>query len=144
MIHFITYISTAIEGLTLENVRDILSKSRKNNPQLGLTGLLLYVEGDFIQTLEGPKENIDTLYQTICLDPRHFQIMKILEGQTEERQFGSWAMTGRSLSQADILKLEGIGSYDHKQLFAEMEDGNHPALKIMDAISPKIDDFELI
>ncbi|MDQ2842373.1 MAG: BLUF domain-containing protein, partial [Acidobacteriota bacterium] len=41
-----------------DEIVDILRVSRKNNEQAGLTGLLAYKDGNFLQILEGPKEKV--------------------------------------------------------------------------------------
>jgi hypothetical protein len=52
-------------------VDDILQTARKANSLLGISGLLLYRMGHFVQLLEGDEEAVLKLYQKIQLDSRH-------------------------------------------------------------------------
>ena len=48
----------------------MLTEARERNQQLGVTGLLLYKDGDFIQLLEGDKATVKALFQdSIRKDP---------------------------------------------------------------------------
>ena len=47
------YLSSATEMFTKEKLLALLEQSRPNNARLGITGILLYSNGNFMQTLEG-------------------------------------------------------------------------------------------
>lgn len=46
------YVSTAVEQMTSDQLRELLSVSRRNNIGDGVTGMLFYHEGSFFQVLE--------------------------------------------------------------------------------------------
>ncbi|MEY4510140.1 MAG: hypothetical protein RLZZ450_2262 [Pseudomonadota bacterium] len=71
---------------------DILASSRRNNPALGVSGILLYHQGSFMQLLEGEEPTVRELYTRIALDPRHHRIASLRERHIETRSFGSWSM----------------------------------------------------
>ena len=52
----------------------ILEQSRAHNPQLGITGILCYSDDLFIQVLEGGRDEVCELYNTIVRDDRHQQV----------------------------------------------------------------------
>jgi len=54
--------------------------------------MLLYDDGSFLQVLEGEREPMSALYERILADRRHTSIMKLLEREIDERQFGDWKM----------------------------------------------------
>ena len=60
----VIYISrpTHFDHLVLD---DILTKSRSNNPLIGITGNLIYHADLFLQLLEGPHLAVHKLYETI-------------------------------------------------------------------------------
>jgi len=104
--------------------------------------MLLYVEGDFIQTIEGPENAVKSLYTKILVDKRHTRIMKVSEGFTENRQFEEWVMSGISLNYLDLSSIAGLEDYDRDRLFKKYDTNeHHPALKVMEAITPIVDKF---
>ena len=90
-IRHVIYISkpTHFDHLVLE---DILTKSRANNPAIGVTGNLIYHSDLFLQLLEGPPRAVDNLYKTILSDTRHADIVKLRDSPCDRRLFASWAM----------------------------------------------------
>ncbi len=89
---FVVYVSSAVRLLSDEELKELLRLSRINNARLGVTGMLLYDRGNFIQMLEGPGVNVDALYERIRADPRHTRITTLLQGPLEKRQFETLAM----------------------------------------------------
>ena len=47
------YVSNTLSDLAPGALDDILTASRRNNAMMGITGLLLYIDGGFLQMLEG-------------------------------------------------------------------------------------------
>lgn len=89
----------------------ILESAVRHNREDGITGMLLYSGGNFLQVLEGPKEQVHNTYQRICLDPRHTQIMVLSEDEVAERHFATWSMGYRQLGQADVDKFPQYAPY---------------------------------
>jgi hypothetical protein len=58
-------------GFSNEDLVALLQRSRCNNERLGITGLLLYKDGNIIQVLERPDETVRDLFRTISADPLH-------------------------------------------------------------------------
>ncbi len=100
---YLVYVSTATTLLSDEELGDILHVSRRNNEAADITGMLLYRNGNFIQTLEGPPQAVRETYERIFRDPRHKSVIKILERPTEVRNFAGWSMGFRN---ADKLSGE--------------------------------------
>ena len=65
------YASAATVEFSDDDLRELLAKSRSNNMAAGITGMLLYHEGSFLQVLEGPSEAVEHLYARIRRDKRH-------------------------------------------------------------------------
>lgn len=92
----VIYTSAAIcEAPDLEAILEI---SRRNNAAAGLSGVLLFAEGNFIQALEGPKQALDATYERILADSRHRQIIELYRVSVTERNFPDWSMGCRKLS----------------------------------------------
>jgi hypothetical protein len=79
---------------------DILERSRKNNPKLGITGLLCVSDDLFIQVIEGGRDEVCELFNAIVRDDRHQQVRLLSYAEIGERQFGGWTM-----GQVNIAKL---------------------------------------
>ena len=94
------YASRPLEPLSGAFVNSILEQSRKNNPALGITGLLCVSEDLFIQVIEGGRDEVCDLFNAIVRDQRHQQVRLLIYEEIEVRQFGNWTM-----AQVNITKL---------------------------------------
>lgn len=74
------------------NVSRILLASRRNNPKWGLVGGLYYGDNRFFQYLEGEEKEVYRLFETLCQDPRHRNITKLLDEPLNQRTFTNWSM----------------------------------------------------
>jgi len=89
----------------------ILASAVCHNQADGITGMLLYSGGNFLQVLEGAAEQVQATYDRICLDPRHRNCLVLLEHDVPERQFGRWSMGCRQLSAKDVAKFPAHAPY---------------------------------
>ncbi|RYD38415.1 MAG: BLUF domain-containing protein [Verrucomicrobiaceae bacterium] len=106
MIHII-YMSSQTGEFSKAQLRALLEASFENNTRLGVTGILLYRNGNFLQLIEGEAAAVDSLLQKISQDPRHKNIMVFLREEIPGRQFGGWSMAFRDLSM-DTACSEGF------------------------------------
>lgn len=83
---------------------DLLERARAKNGGLGVTGMLLYRQGDFMQVLEGPKDDVLSLYSTIIRDPRHHSVTTLVNTDVAERGFGDWSMAFREVTPDDLTR----------------------------------------
>jgi len=77
----ICYVSTISPGIAKDEIEYLLERSKTTNNNLGITGLLLFSGGNFLQIIEGTEKVINTLWNKISIDNRHFNIIKIFEQQ---------------------------------------------------------------
>jgi hypothetical protein len=73
-------------------IREILDAAREANARRGVTGALLVKDGCFAQVLEGPAEVVEDLFGRIRVDPRHYDVVRLLTSVVPERQFPDWSM----------------------------------------------------
>ena len=85
------YASRAVDPGT-EAIEDILSQSRQHNPECGITGILCYGGGIFLQAIEGGRMPVSQLYNQIQKDPRHKDVVLLHYEEISERRFGGWTM----------------------------------------------------
>lgn len=86
------YASRAAAGIDPEELAAILRQSRGANAQHGITGVLCYSGGIFLQVLEGGRGAVNRLYNRIVADPRHRDAELMLYEEITERRFAGWAM----------------------------------------------------
>lgn len=107
----LTYLSTATLPYTQEQLTELLAASRERNHADDLSGMLLYAGGHFIQTLEGPEENVDATFARIERDSRHRNIYIALREPIDERVFPDWSMGFENLSPEDAQTLPGFNDF---------------------------------
>jgi hypothetical protein len=116
---YLVYVSVAAESVAKDELLDILSKSRTANAEAGITGMLLYKDGNFMQVLEGEEDAVRALYARIRRDPRHLGIVTVVEGQRERRCFGDWSMGFQDLSAPEAREVPGYSEFLNTPLTAE-------------------------
>ncbi len=92
-IHHIVYCSQAAQYMDKEALEKIITTAKRHNPKFGITGLLVYGSGIFFQWLEGPRDNVTSLFKMISADPRHSNVVLLTkEDEFRERLFPNWDM----------------------------------------------------
>jgi hypothetical protein len=97
-LHALVYVSTATHQLSLPEIRHLLERARARNIQEGITGVLLYSHGNFMQYLEGTSSGMSKVYDIIKADPLHKGIIELLREPIPSREFSGWSMAFRSIS----------------------------------------------
>jgi hypothetical protein len=90
--YHILYRSKASQTPTEADLQALLEEARTYNAQYGVTGLLLYSDGRYVQLFEGPEEVVRSLYARIQADPRHTQVVTVSDGPGPQRWFADWNM----------------------------------------------------
>ncbi len=104
------YSSEAAPDLDLADFGKMLSEFRVRNRARGITGVLVLVDGVFVQILEGEKDRVLLLLRSLERDPRHHQLKVFHQQETDERTFATWNMAYLSPSAEQVSKwaeLEG-------------------------------------
>lgn len=110
MTYQIIYSSDSTTPMQSDDLEDLLEHARDRNAQRGITGALLYVDGVFLQILEGEAATLKTLMARIALDLRHESVTVLQEGYVRAPRFSDWTMAyiGATPEQmADWLCLPG-------------------------------------
>ncbi|MCE2688693.1 MAG: BLUF domain-containing protein [Rubrivivax sp.] len=109
------YASRAVPALDQEELVTILRQSKANNPSTGVTGVLCYSGGIFLQVLEGGRSAVNKLYNRIGADPRHTDVELLLYEEIGERRFASWSMGQVNMSRLNpslLLKYSATAALD--------------------------------
>ena len=99
MLVLLLYASRVVDA-SAEAIEAILAQSRQHNPASGITGILCYGGGIFLQAIEGGRMAVSQLYGHIQKDLRHKDVVLLDYEEISERRFGGWTM-----GQVNLLKL---------------------------------------
>lgn len=88
----VTYRSEAIQPPSPGALVELLKSARLRNQAAGITGMLMYEDGRFFQTLEGPPDSLQKIWCSIQQDPRHRLIEVLGQRIVPARMFSEWNM----------------------------------------------------
>ena len=88
----LAYASRAAGPISGATLSELLLKAQRFNKSVDVTGLLVFADDTFVQTLEGPTDAIDRVYERIVTDSRHASIRKFLDTSIQTRVYPEWAM----------------------------------------------------
>lgn len=91
-LHFLIYVSRSSEPMTQDEVLELLRPFQHHNRRNGISGCLIYKDGEFMQLLEGNKETVLALRDRIRADTRHSDFRIVAEGLLHQRTFTDWGM----------------------------------------------------
>jgi hypothetical protein len=96
-------------------IATILASARRNNARHGVTGALLFSDGCFAQVLEGLREDVEEVFETIQCDSRHSDVTIMHLHEVEERSFGDWSMAFGGIDGVSVdprINANGMGPVD--------------------------------
>ncbi|MDP0491905.1 MAG: BLUF domain-containing protein [Verrucomicrobiota bacterium JB023] len=104
--HLIVYTSTYThsEKAAQDDLLDICRAANSFNPTREIAGTLFFHQGRFLQALEGTRENLEELMARIEKDPRHRDIVRIIDEPIEKRSFVDWRLDAFNVS--DDIQLD--------------------------------------
>jgi hypothetical protein len=108
MLYQLIYSSRAAQPMTAAELEEILVDARDGNVKHDITGALVYVDGVFIQILEGDRDDVNRLLANIADDPRHRSLKVFYEAAVEQRAFASWRMAYVAATREQMLAWAGL------------------------------------
>lgn len=127
------YSSEAAPDLVPAELEGMLEESRIRNKAHGITGVLVFVEGAFLQVLEGEKNDVLDLMSRIDRDHRHRGVKVFYEQEVDERAFESWSMAYLSPSASEVAawaELEGATTIAAVLASIEKQPGRLPGMVV--------------
>jgi hypothetical protein len=124
-VYSIAYVSSATKPLTHAELTAMLKKGRANNARSGVTGMLLYKDGNFMQVLEGDEVAVRATFERISRDPRHHNLIVLLQGEKPKREFPEFLMGFYDLSSSEVHRIPGFSEFLNTPLTSE-EFANNP------------------
>jgi hypothetical protein len=84
----------------------LLRKSRMNNSTCGVSGVLLYTGGNFLQVLEGPRHAVMDTYNRIRLSKLHSGVTELISEAAPARQFAGWSMAYTRATWENLVRIQ--------------------------------------
>jgi len=109
------YVSRAVQPDSTDAIQSILAAARQHNLHNGITGILCYGGGIFVQAIEGGRTAVNQLYNHLIHDPRHKEVELLHYEEITERRFGGWTMGQVNLSKLNtsiVLKYSERPEFD--------------------------------
>ena len=103
------YVSRAAPGLDTGQVHAIIRRAHAGNAPAGVTGALLYLDGWFVQVLEGPAAILDVRLARLRRDPRHAAMQIRQRERVHARVFAGQPMALRTRACLDAGLLDAFG-----------------------------------
>lgn len=122
----LTYASRASHSVSAELIREVLDSSQRNNPGKGLTGILCCNANTFLQALEGPRSEVNALYNRLADDNRHKDLTILDYEEISMRRYSSCSMGWAGAKQANrelFLKYSASDHFDPFSMSAEQISG---------------------
>ena len=88
----IVFVSEATIGFGENELLRLLTQAWELHQEHGITGMLAYSEGRFLQVLEGSQAAVQNVYNNIAADLRHGKLEKLADGPVAHREFAAWHM----------------------------------------------------
>ncbi len=102
---------------------NILVRSQVKNDDMGISGLLVFHHGQFMQLLEGDADVVGKLMDTIRQDPRHADVAVLLDRESPKRCMPMWAMafsTSKPMDQTIKEQAFSLSLEEGKSICAAM------------------------
>ncbi|WP_257160115.1 BLUF domain-containing protein [Corynebacterium cystitidis] len=89
---YLVYSSAAAGTPNEDTMEDIMEVAQAHNSSVDITGFLIAPDFTYVQFLEGPPKEIDSLMDSIRADKRHHSIHVLIEEPAPRRRFPKWPM----------------------------------------------------
>ena len=109
------YVSRALDPDASAATDAILAVAREHNMANGITGILCYGGGIYLQAIEGGRNQVNNLFAQIVSDKRHTDVVLLNYEEIAERRFGGWTMGQVNLSKLNtsvVLKYSELPVLD--------------------------------
>jgi hypothetical protein len=107
----VTYLSQVSEPLSADGLLGLLNQCHRNNTAKGLTGMLLFGNGTFLQSIEGEAKVVDPLIERISKDPRHRDIKIVRRDEITERQYSDWSMGFERVTESTLAAIPSLRNF---------------------------------
>ncbi len=126
------YSSEATAEMARTDLEQMLAESRLRNAKRDITGVLVFVDGVFLQILEGERDDVEDLMVSIQRDPRHRNIKVFHEEEIDRRAFPAWRMAYLSPRAEEVSAWVGLeGAASIESVLATLRSDPHRVPKVL-------------
>lgn len=118
----LVYCSSAKTLFSREQLLELARKANQFNQTVGISGLLLYYDGSFVQVLEGEESQVNSLYEKIIQDKRHSNAIVVSCKIVRQREFSEWGMAATEFSQSQHREAMSLLSLPESIEFQHIEE----------------------
>jgi hypothetical protein len=115
--------------MSADQVLAVITQCHRNNPDKGLTGMLLHGNGTFLQVLEGEDAIVDGLIETIARDPRHTDMKIVSREPISSRQYADWSMGFERVTDRTLESIPGLRNFGLRDFTPEYLSGHGEVLE---------------
>lgn len=87
-----TYVSRAAQEMSAKEISEILQQAQYNNAANAITGMLVFKDNIFLQTIEGSRARINRLLHSLMTDQRHYDLQVLETRELTHREWSRWSM----------------------------------------------------
>jgi len=103
----VIYLCSAPAGINEHEILRLLKQTRIANRKRNVSGMLLYIGGSFLQTLEGEAAMLDAVSGSVFRDKPGIRLTQITREPICEREFGEWTMGFATVDPLEAGRLLG-------------------------------------
>ena len=110
-----TYVSRANQEISAKEIGEILQQAQDNNAANAITGMLVFKDNIFLQTIEGSRARINRLLHSLMADQRHYDLQVLETRELAHREWSKWSMNYVPLSKentATYLKYSTTADFN--------------------------------
>ena len=135
MTYQIIYSSESTTPMQMDDLEDILEQARRSNAARQITGALVYVDGTFLQVLEGEASLIKALMARIAADVRHETVTVLKEAEVAAPIFSDWRMAYVSATPEQVAQWAGLpGTTAIPEILVDLQQDPHKAAQVAQSI----------
>lgn len=116
----ISYLSRASAPFSAEQLLALLQQCHADNTRRGVTGMLFYGNGTFLQVIEGEDAVVDELVGRIARDPRHDDIRILSRKTITQREHPDWSMGFERVTDAGLSEVAGLRDFSENDFTPEV------------------------
>ena len=114
-VYRLVYVSKEAELFSTEDITHLVKNAKVMNAKRGITSFLIHGQNDFAQFIEGPEARVKMHYENIKKDPRHKDIVTVMQGNVKHRIFNDYTMGIWQIPQEKSkVKTDGYELWDFK------------------------------
>lgn len=125
------YRSQKAESFPESELHALLHGCKEANTAHEITGILFYIDGHFIQCIEGSVADVEQLLSNIIHDARNINVVVLSDMMLVERAFPTWWMGFRRMSTAELMQQKGFIEISSTETLDNILDRHKEMLKLM-------------